>query len=432
MPNTSTMPLQVDIERIKSDILALAEIGKNAQDRGIYRMAFTDEDMEAKRWLLHRIEENGIKPASDGAANISGILPGENDSPRVFVGSHIDTVPCAGMLDGTLGVVIGLECLRAISAAGISPKHTLELIAFSDEEGRFGGTFGSEAFTGTLTLEKVRTAEDLGGTRLADAMLSHGLDPLKSLEARRRPEEIAAYLELHIEQGPMLDDGNFQVGIVESITGLRSWALRLTGEANHAGTTPMNRRKDAFMGLADFAHELPRILGENGGEHSRATIGKAEILPGAPNTVPGTVAFSLDFRDPSTAILEELSQAFQKALAAISRKRGLKFEFEVQGSIEPVASDPRLVALLETEAKTLGARPLKMLSGAAHDAQLVGRIAPMVMVFVPSKGGLSHSPAEWTAWEDIEAGANLMLAALHRLAMKPNHTIPDSRPFIRG
>jgi len=181
----------------------------------------------------------------------------------------------------------------------------------------------------------------------------------------------------------------------------------------------MDYRKDAFMGLADFAHELPRILGENGGGHSRATIGKAEILPGAPNSVPGTVAFSLDFRDPSTEILGELSLAFQKALAAISRRRGLKFEINVQGEIHPVAADQRLVGLLEKEAEDLGLKHLKMLSGAAHDAQLVGRIAPMAMVFVPSKGGLSHSPAEWTAWEDIEAGANLMLAALCRLAMNP-------------
>jgi len=407
---------EIDIERIKADILTLAAIGRNERDRGIYRMAFTDEDMEAKRWLLHRIEETGLEPASDGAANISGILPGKSDSPRIFVGSHIDTVPCAGMLDGTLGVVCGLECLRALKATGVRPDHTIELIAFSDEEGRFGGTFGSEAFTGILTPDKLEGAADLGGTRLVDAMLEQGLDPIRSLEARRSPDEIEAYLELHIEQGPVLDREGLQVGIVDHITGLRSWSLRFTGEANHAGTTPMDYRKDAFMGLADFAHELPRILEENGGVHSRATIGKAEIRPGAPNSVPGSVDFALDFRDPSTDTLEELSLAIQKALAAISRRRGLQFEFSVQGEIQPVASDEGLVGILESQAGQLGLRFQRMLSGAAHDAQLVGRIAPMAMVFVPSRGGLSHSPAEWTAWEDIEAGARLMLAALCKLA----------------
>ncbi len=243
-------------------------------------------------------------------------------------------------------------------------------------------------------------------------MLEQGLDPMKALEARRdRPTRSHAYLELHIEQGPVLDERQLQVGIVDHITGLRSWSLRFTGEANHAGTTPMDYRKDAFMGLADFAHEVPRILDENGGEHSRATIGKAEILPGAPNSVPGAVEFSLDFRDPSDSTLDELARAFQKALAAISRRRGLQFEFNIQGEIQPVACDERLTGMLDAEAERLALRSTHLLSGAAHDAQLVGRIAPMAMIFVPSQGGLSHSPAEWTAWEDIEAGANLMLAA---------------------
>lgn len=408
--------VKISIERLKADILALGEIGKNNHDHGVYRMAFTDADMEGKRWLLHRIEENGLDPRSDGAANISGVLPGKVDSPRVFVGSHIDSVPCAGMLDGTLGVLAGLECLRVLKQAGIELGRTIELIAFSDEEGRFGGTFGSEAFTGTLNLQKVQSAADLGGVRLADAMLDQGLDPMRALEARRMPEEIEAYLELHIEQGPVLDREQLPVGIVDRITGLRTWSLRLSGEANHAGTTPMDYRKDAFMGLADFAHEVPRILEENGGEHSRATIGKAEIRPGSPNSVPGGVDFSLDFRDPSEQTLEELSLAFQRALAAISRRRGLQFEFSVQGEMLPVNSDEQLVGVLEKEAEELGLNTLRMLSGAAHDAQLVGRIAPMAMLFVPSKGGFSHSPAEWTAWEDIEAGANLLLAALCQLA----------------
>ncbi len=322
------------------------------------------------------------------------------------------------MLDGCLGVVVGLECLRVLRESGLGFERSLELIAFSDEEGRFGGTFGSEAFTGFLTMEKVEKARDLNGIKLYDEMLAHGLDPLKALQAKRPREEIAAYLELHIEQGPVLDERQLQVGIVDHITGLRSWSLRLTGQANHAGTTPMDYRKDALMGLADFAHEIPRILDENGSENSRATIGKAEILPGTPNSVPGAVEFSLDFRDPSTAILKDLEMAFQKELAAISRRRRLKFDHNVQGEIQPVASHPDLVDLLAKNAKDLDLRSLQMLSGAAHDAQLVGRVAPMAMIFVPSQGGVSHSPAEWTAWEDVEAGANLMLAALGELARK--------------
>ena len=363
--------LTTDIERIKADILSLADIGRDDRDHGIYRMAFTDEDMAGKRWLLNRIYEADLISLSDGAANISGILKGRIYRPRIYVGSHIDTVPCAGMLDGTLGIIVGLECLRVLRQAGVVPEHTIELIAFSDEEGRFGGTFGSEAFTGSLIPDKVLNARDLNGVKLQDAMLAQGLDPMRALEARRSPDQIAAYLELHIEQGPILDQQQLQVGIVESITGLQSWSVRLDGETNHAGTTPMNYRKDAFMGLADFAHELPRILDENGGEDSRATIGKAEILPGAPNSVPGAVEFSLDFRDPSVDVLNELSLAFQRALAAISRRRGLKFAFHVQGAIQPVPSAPELVDLLQSEADGLRLRSCRMLSGAAHDAQLV-------------------------------------------------------------
>lgn len=411
-----TAELCVDLERIKSDILTLAAIGKNERDKGIYRMAFTAEDMEGKHWLLNRIEENGLVPLTDGAANISGILPGEVEYPRIYAGSHIDTVPCAGMLDGTLGVVAALECLRVLKASGTPIKRTLEMIAFSDEEGRFGGTFGSEAFTGVLNPAKLENARDLDGVKLWDAMLAHGLDPIKALEAHRSAAQISAYLELHIEQGPVLDREKIPVGIVSQITGLQSWSLRLDGETNHAGTTPMDYRRDAFMGLADFAHELPRILEENGSEQSRATIGKAEILPGAPNSVAGSVEFSLDFRDPSSEVLDELADAFQKALAAISRRRGLKYETRVQGEIQPVPSDEGLVSLLKDKAEGLGLKYIEMLSGAAHDAQLVGRIAPMAMILVPSKGGMSHSPAEWTPWEDIEAGANLMLQTLHDLA----------------
>lgn len=409
--------LRVDAERIKTNILELAAIGLNKEDRGIYRPAFSDKDMEAKRWLAERIKDAGLTPSMDGAANVSGLLDTDNGGPRVLVGSHIDTVPCAGMLDGTLGVIVGLECLRVLAQSGHQMKHDLELIAFSDEEGRFGGTLGSEAFTGTLTPEKLRTATDLSGVSLHEAMAAQGLNPMKALDARRDKDDIKAYLELHIEQGPILDEEQLQVGVVSQITGLRSWALSFTGVANHAGTTPMHYRKDAFMALADFAHEIPRILDENGEENSRATIGRAEILPGAPNSVPGTVEFSLDFRDPSTEVLDELSRAFQKALAAISRRRNLMFDYTVQGEIQPVASDGQLVETLLHESDRLKLRSRVMLSGAAHDAQLIGRIAPMAMIFVPSQGGLSHSPDEWTAWEDIEAGANLMLATLGRLVI---------------
>jgi N-carbamoyl-L-amino-acid hydrolase len=247
-------------------------------------------------------------------------------------------------------------------------------------------------------------------------MRRHGYDPVAALDAARDPEAIASYLELHIEQGPVLDRLQKSVGIVDEITGLFTWSVCLRGEANHAGTTPMDMRNDAFMGLADFAHEVPRILAENGSDRSRATIGKAQILPGAANTVPGLVEFSLDVRDTSEAILDDLASAFRKALSAIARRRNLMFEFEQMSYLRPVACHPRIVNRLMDHARKLGLEYQRMPSGAAHDAQIMGSRVPVGMIFVPSKNGQSHSPAEWTAWSDIEAGANLMLQTVLELA----------------
>ncbi len=407
----------IQLDRLKRNILDLAKIGRNEGDRGIYRTAFSDADMEGKRWLLEKLESAGLEAISDGAANISGILPGKNpEAPRIMVGSHIDTVPCAGMLDGALGVLVGLECLQSFKEQGFEPECDLEVIAFSDEEGRFGGMFGSQALCGKITPETLHAKSDLDGMELGEAMLRQGLDPVRALEAGRDAESIQAYLELHIEQGPELETSNSQVGLVDEIAGLFKWIIRLKGEPNHAGTTPMRLRKDALMGLADFAHEIPRILEENGGERSRATIGKAQILPGSPNTVPGLVEFSLDVRDTHPDTLAELSDACRKALSAISRRRGLMFEFDVQSEIEPAPCDPRLVEVMESQARQLELNYLKMPSGAAHDAQTMSSIAPVSMIFVPSQNGVSHSPAEWTAWSDIEAGALLMKSTLTKLA----------------
>ncbi|TWU44980.1 N-carbamoyl-L-amino acid hydrolase [Novipirellula aureliae] len=410
------MMLKVNLDRIKSDILTLAEIGRNADDRGIYRMAFTDADIEGKRWLTDRIHAADLDCRVDGAVNLSGVLEGKSDEPRVLVGSHIDTVPCAGALDGTLGVVVGLECLRIIRESGQAMRRTLELVAFSDEEGRFGGMLGSQSLCGHLNPERLATMKDLDGVLLQDELRRHGYDPLGALDAARDPDSIASYLELHIEQGPVLDRLHKPIGVVDEITGLFRWSVWLRGEANHAGTTPMDMRNDAFMGLADFAHEIPRILEENGSERTRATVGKAQILPGAANTVPGLVEFSLDVRDTSEIVLEELQTAFRKALSAIARRRNLMFEFEQSSYIEPVKCSEVVVRELSEQATKLGFEYHSMPSGAAHDAQIMGSIVPVGMLFVPSKNGMSHSPSEWTAWTDIEAGANVMLHTLVRLA----------------
>lgn len=406
------MELKVRLERIKQDILALSEIGRNETDQGIYRMAFTDDDMAGKDWLRQRISDAGLVSQTDGALNVSTVLAGKSDGPRLLIGSHIDTVPCAGALDGALGVVVGLECLRCIRESGVEIDRPAELIAFSDEEGRFGGMFGSQSLAGQMNPGAIANMKDLNGVLLSEELARHGHNANEALDAARNPESISAYLELHIEQGPVLDCSQQSVGIVDEITGLFTWSVQLRGEANHAGTTPMDMRRDAFLGLGEFASELDRILEENGTERSRATIGKVQIRPGATNTVPGLVEFSMDVRDTSEQILSELGDAMRKALSAIARRRGLMFEFEQTSYLPPVKCSSTVVSQLIAHAKRLGLSYQQMPSGAAHDAQVMGSIAPVGMIFVPSKNGKSHSPEEWTAWADIEAGANLMLQGI--------------------
>ena len=379
-------------------------------------MAFTEADMEARRWLADRMESAGIAARHDGAANVIGRIGDDADVPSVMIGSHLDTVPGAGHLDGALGIVVALEVLRAIREAGWTTEHPLEMVAFSDEEGRFGPPVGSRAMVGDLTRADLFEAADLDGNRLVDVMKDRGLNPNNVLSARRTPESLKAYVELHIEQGPILEQKQCQIGIVDSFAGLFKWTVRLIGDADHAGTTPMPMRQDAFMGLAEFAAAIQRVLDENGSAESVATIGRVELTPGSANTVPGRAEFSLDVRDPNQEVLEDLGNALRRVLSAIARRRSLMFEFDVLSVITPVSCADEVVRQIGAAVEHLGVKSHRMLSGAIHDAQIMSRITRVGMIFVPSKDGRSHSPAEWTHWEDIEVGAEVALQTVLGLA----------------
>lgn len=411
----SSGELRVNLERLQHDVEELAAIGRR-EDLGIYRMALSDGDMAARRWFDERITEAGLDLFVDGAANTHARLNWDGRRPSIMTGSHLDSVPGAGHLDGALGVVVALECLRRIRELGLPLRHAMEAVAFTDEEGRFGGMFGSQAVSGTLTPEAIHNARDLDGVSLVEAMAARGFNAMDALRARRTPESIAAFVELHIEQGPVLDRAGVPVGVVDAIVGLFKWDVRLLGVPNHAGTTPMDMRADAFAGLAELSGEIPRILEEDGTRRSVATIGRVTLSPGAANVVPGKAEFSLEVRDTNPRVLERLGDAFRKSLSAIARRRDLMFEFEVLSELAPVKCDPGIVSTIETVARDLGAKAMVMASGAAHDTQMMAGLTRAGMVFVPSKDGRSHSPAEWTAWEDIETGANVMLNTLYRLA----------------
>lgn len=407
--------LTVNFGRLQSDLEELAAIGRR-EDHGLYRIAFSDEDMQARGWLSDKIREAGLDLYVDGAANIHGRLGWDGERPSVITGSHIDTVPGAGHLDGALGVVAGLECLRRLKEESVPLRLPVELISFTDEEGRFGGMPGSQAIAGRLTPQSILKACDLNGVTLVDAMKARGYDAMHALRARRRRETISAFVELHIEQGPVLDRRNAAIGVVEGIVGLFKWNVRFLGAPNHAGTTPMEMRKDAFLGLVEVASAIPRILEENGSGRSVATIGRVELSPGAANVVPGKAEFTLEVRDIDAAVLESLGQAFRRALSAIARRRDLMFEFEVLSELAPVVCDAGIVRTIQEVAEGGGHEFVRMPSGAAHDTQQLAPLTRVGMIFVPSKEGKSHSPAEWTPWENIETGANVLLRTLHRLA----------------
>ncbi len=408
--------LRIDTRRLENDLAELARIGRNDESSGLHRRAFTAAEAASRAWLAEKLESAGLEPRVDGAVNLGARWPDALAGPCVMTGSHLDTVPGAGRLDGALGVVAGLEALRVISEHQIELTRPVELVAFSDEEGRFGGMFGSQAMSGKLTPETIDRAVDLDGISLEQAMAEAGLHAHDALAAEREPGSIHAFVELHIEQGPVLEREGASIGLVDAITGLFRWDVRFIGEANHAGTTPMDMRRDAFRGVAEFTSQIEALLEGHGGTRSRATIGRIELVPGAANVVPGEARFSLEVRDTEAATLTRLATEFRRALNEISQSFDLKIEIEAVSQIEPVACHGGVTNAVTNACESLGLPCFTLPSGAAHDTQMIADIAPAGMIFVPSRGGRSHSPAEWTAPADIERGANVLLQSLIELA----------------
>jgi beta-ureidopropionase / N-carbamoyl-L-amino-acid hydrolase len=414
-PAKTSPLLQVNLERMKDTLLELSRIGFNEDDKGIYRVGFSEADMSARRWLMNLLEKEGFHSRMDGAGNVYGRMDNTGRS-TVTIGSHLDTVPAGGMFDGALGVVAALEILRTCKESGTALFWPVELLATSEEEGRFGGMLGAQAIAGDLTPAVILNMHDADDLKLADAMTAAGLAPLGALEARRTPESMRAFLELHIEQGPVLENIGKTIGVVDGISGVYKWIVRLIGKADHAGTAPMNMRSDAFMGLADFAHEIPRIIDENGTDRSRLTVGKVDLKPGSTHTIPGEAVFTLVGRDSDEHAMQELCNACRKSLSAIARRHNLKFDYEQISWLSPMNCDLSIVELLEKHAAALGYSFERMPSGAGHDTQFLSEVTRAGLLFVPSVGGVSHSPDEWTHWSDIESGANLLLSAAVALA----------------
>ena len=408
--------LSINLDRLKRDLISLFEIGYDKESKGVTRLGFTEADVQAKQWLCKQFENEGFFAEIDKTGNVVGRIEQQKSDKVVAVGSHIDSVISGGMFDGTLGVLAGLEALRVIKEKNLTLKTPIEVYAFAEEEGRFGGMMGVQALIGELTPEWLMTAHDVNGVKLQDEMRRCNMDPMAALEARVDPGYFKSYTELHIEQGPVLDTIKKPIGVVTSISGVFKWIVRLIGKSNHAGTAPMNMRSDAFMGLANFANEIPRIIAEEGSDKSRLTVGKVDLKPGHAHTVPGEVEFTLVGRDVDGEVMAALADSCRKVLSAIARKHNLMFEFEQMSWLEPQPMADSVIAMIAEQAEILGYPFERMPSGAGHDAQHMAKVTEAGMIFVPSINGVSHAPDEWTHWQDIEKGANLLLNCLVKQA----------------
>lgn len=419
-----------DGDRVRSDVELLAQIGRDT-DGGISRPAFSPADLEARRWLMGRMTAAGLDARLDAAGNVVGRLAATRERPdaaAVVLGSHLDTVRGGGPLDGALGVLAGLEVARRLREAAVPRHRPLEVVAFSDEEGRFGDYLGSRAFTGTLSLGGVADLRDSDGVRLIDALAATDLSADALTTAARPAGAIGVYLELHVEQGPVLEAAGLTIGIVTGIVGQLRFEVDFDGRRDHAGTTPMTRRRDAFAAAALFATRLrDRVLSRTGSQ-AVLTIGTVHIEPGIRNVVPGRATLGVDARDVEVAGLEQLGALVHAEAEAAGTEHGVAVRARRISGSPPVPLDARLQKLIEQEVEQLGLRHSTLPSGAGHDAKIMASRVPSAMIFVPSRGGRSHCPEEVTDWADIEAGVTVLLRTVARLLGGAEDTGDDALP----
>ena len=388
----------------------LAQIG-GAPGGGVTRVAWSRELFAAYAWVGDRMRALGLEVEIDQAGNLIGRWDAGSGSP-VAVGSHLDTVPSGGRLDGVLGVVAAVHAVALLKQEGFQPQRPIWIVAFMDEEGtRFDAAlFGSRAFIGDDVSDLGERA-DATGTTVREAMREHGHELDRIAEANRI-DGVGAYLELHIEQGPVLEAEGVEIGVVTSIVGLRGYRVRLRGQANHAGTTPMRLRRDAFAGAARIALELREIARARDG--MTANVGKIAVAPGGTNVVPGFAEFTIDVRAATPEGLAELERLVGESVTRIAREEELDAELEQTYLLEPLELDPELVDAVECAAAAEGATSRRMPSGAGHDAMVIGRRVPAAMIFVPSRGGISHSPEEYSSPVAVELGMRVLAATLRQ------------------
>ena len=405
IPVFSQTQIKADATRIEQRIIALSKFGANPQG-GVSRLGFSEADIKGREYMIDLMEKAGLEVRIDAGGNIIGRRAGKKDQlPVILFGSHIDSVPEGGNYDGNVGVMAALECMELLNTHNIVTRHPLEMVIFSDEE---GGLTGSQAMTGILKQDDLQRISNSGKT------VGQGIDDLggnsKDLKSAVRPaDDLLVYLELHIEQGAVLYEEGTNIGVVEGIVGIEQWEVIVTGKANHAGTTPMDRRQDAAIAASKFILAVNEIITSVPGTQV-GTVGVITAEPGAPNVIPGKVKMMLEMRDLDRDKMLMLFDKIRAQSEQIGKSTGTQFEISsLNLDIYPALADDKIKGVIAAAAQDLGLSSKSMPSFAGHDAQDLAKITKMGMIFVPSKDGISHSPQEYTSAEDMANGASVLL-----------------------
>jgi N-carbamoyl-L-amino-acid hydrolase len=396
---------RIDGARLLADLRALARFGQVGT--GVDRRTYSPADVQARHWLRDRMREAGLAARIDGIGNVFGRSPGTNRA--ILVGSHTDTVPRGGWLDGAMGVLFGLEIARSRLERG---GTGVDVVSFADEEGTYHSLLGSRAFCGVVDPDGLLETPNAEGRTLGEALASAGFaGPVERIDRQRH----FAYLEAHIEQGPRLEAAGARIGVVSAIVGIRRCRITVAGRADHAGTTPMAMRRDAGAAVIEIAHALLEGFPRHGSPRSVWNLGRIAFEPGAANVVPALATLIVEFRDPDPAVVAELGRFVDAIAAGVGTTSALPTRVERLAEDEGTALDARLGDVLAAAAAAQGEQALRMVSGAGHDAMVVGRVVPAAMLFIPSIGGRSHDVAENSTDADIVLGCEVLAVAIDRL-----------------
>lgn len=404
--------LGVDIDRLGARLQALAEVGAIAGG-GVCRLALSEEDGAGRGLVLRWMKELGLAVSVDAIGNVVGVRAGLEAGPPVMTGSHIDTVRTGGRYDGNLGVLAGLEVMQVLSDAGITTRRPLAVAFFTNEEGaRFNpDMMGSLVYVGGLALDAALNTVGIDGERVGDCLQRLGY----AGPAACGQPSVHAYIELHVEQGPVLEAEGFTIGAVEGVQGISWTEFTVSGVSNHAGTTPMRMRHDAGYVACAIAQQARQIARELGGNQV-ATVGAMNLSPNLVNVIAHKAVFTVDLRNTDEAALQDAEARLHSFAKQVATAEGVTLSNRCLARFEPVSFDPASVVLVEATARELGLSVKRLPSGAGHDAQMLARICPTAMIFVPSVGGISHNVKEYTSPSDLAAGANVLLHTLLKLA----------------